>query len=669
MSKALTLGNGKLLINLGPRAEVRDLYFPYIGLENHLGGHLAHSLGVFADGQMSWLADPAWDIVIESEDDVLAGKIRADNRFLGVSLLLTDLVYNEKNIFIRKVVVKNLSASGGPRTIKIFFHHQFEIYESHTAHTAYFDPASRAIIHYRNRRVFLINATFEGKPFDDYSTGVFGSEGKEGTHKDAEDGVLAKNNIEHGQVDSVIGLTAEFAPLEEKILYYWLAVGEAISETVDLNDYVLKLGPGHLVETTKNFWRAWVNRRRFSFHGLPHEVVRLFNKSLLIIRAHVGHNGAIIASGDSNIWQKGKDTYAYVWPRDASAAALALAAAGDTNVARLFFTFCNNVLSPDGYFMHKYSPDGSLGSSWHPWLRDGERQLPIQEDSTALVLWALWRHYEISKDLEFIEEVYNSLIKKAADFLVLYRDERTGLPQPSYDLWEEKWGVATYTAASVYGALTAAGNFARLLGKVKSESLYFEAAAAMKNGILKYLYDESRGYFVKMITPGREEIVYDYTIDMSSVYGLVAFGVLPFADERIKRALATTEAALAARPAAGEPWPVIGGLARYENDAYNRVLPNLAGNPWFITTLWLAQYYIQIAAAESDLARVKDLFNWCARYAERSGIMSEQLHPVTGQQLSVAPLVWSHAEFVRAVIAYLDKLEALGICQACNPVY
>lgn len=76
-----------------------------------------------------------------------------------------------------------------------------------------------------------------------------------------------------------------------------------------------------------------------------------------------------------------------------------------------------------------------------------------------------------------------------------------------------------------------------------------------------------------------------------------------------------------------------------------------------------------MAAAERDLARVKDLLNWCTRYAERSGIMSEQLHPVTGQQLSVAPLVWSHAEFVRTVIAYLDKLEALGVCQACNPVY
>ena len=660
MSKALTLGNGSLLVNLGPRAEVRDLYFPYVGLENHIGGHLAHSLGVFADGRLSWLSDPEWEIIVDSEDDVLAGKIRATSAALGVSLLFTDLVYNESNIFLRKVVVKNTRASG-TRSIKVFFHHQFELYESHTAHTAYYDPEARAIIHYRNRRVFLVNASFEGKPFDDYSTGVFGSEGKEGTHKDAEDGQLAKNNIEHGQVDSVLGLEASFQPLEEKLLYYWLAAGEAINEVATLNAYVIEHGPGHLVETTKNFWRAWVGRRAFSFYGLSTDVVRLFNKSLLIIRAHVSTNGAIIASSDSNAWQKGKDTYAYVWPRDAAIAALALSAAGDTSVAKSFFGFCNSILSPGGYFMHKYSPDGSLGSSWHPWLRNGEVQLPIQEDATALVLWSLWQYYEISKDLEFIESIYNTLVKRIGDFLVIYRDEATGLPKASYDLWEEKWGVSTYTAAAVAGALEAAGHFAHLLGKVKSEKVYYDAAALMKQSIVDHLYND-KGYFAKLIKPGVGEIIYDQTIDASSAYGLFIFNLLPPTDGRLKRAIEITSKALTAHQG-------IGGLARYEHDAYNRVTQSSIGNPWFISTLWDAQYKIAAAKTESDLSSVKAILNWCAKYAERSGILSEQLNPLTGEQLSVSPLVWSHAELVRTVIAYLDKLESLGVCKACNPVY
>jgi len=661
MPKAITLSNGNLLINLGQTAEVRDLYFPYVGLENHIGGHFAHSLGVFADGEMSWLADSDWVVKVESENDILASRIEAVNQTRGVSLLLTDLVYNEKNIFLRKIVIKNLR-SDQTRLIKIFFHHQFELYESHTAHTAYFDPASHTIIHYRNCRVFLANATLEGKPFDDYSTGIFNSEGKEGTHKDATDGRLEKNNIEHGQVDSVIGLEGKFAPLEEKILYYWLCVGKSISDVLSLNEDVTERGPGHLVETTKNFWRAWVNRRQFSFYNLDPEIVRLFNKSLLVIRAHVSTNGAIIASGDSNSWQKDKDTYAYVWPRDAAIAALALSSAGDTNVARLFFTFCNQIISPEGYFMHKYSPDGSLGSSWHPWLRNGEPQLPIQEDGTALVLWSLWRYYEISKDLEFIESVYNSLIKKAADFMVLYRDEVTGLPKPSYDLWEEKWGVATFTAASIYGALRAAGNFAKLLGKTKSEEIYFTTAEEMKIASLRDLYDEARGYFVKLIKPGTGELIYDTTIDASSIHGIIEFGLLPPEDERARRAIAVTKEALFNQVG-------IHGYARYEGDGYHRAPDSAHSNPWFITTLWVAEREIASAKNGSDLAATKDYFDWCLKYAEKSGMLSEQLNATTGDPLSVSPLVWSHAEFVRAVIAYLDKAESLGLCPACNPVY
>jgi len=662
MSRQLTLSNGQLLVNLGSRGEVRDLYFPNAGLENHVGGNLWHRVGIYVDGQLSWFDAGDWEIVVESVDNALAGHIKALNRRLAVSVVLTDLVYNEKNIFLRKAVVKNLSTADGPREFKVFFCQQFEFYESHTAHTAYYDPISRTIIHYRNQRVFLINGEFEGRFFDDYSTGVFGSEGKEGTHRDAEDGVLAKNNIEHGSADSVIGLTTSLGPLEEKILYYWLAAGQSISEAIELNNYVVRKGPGHLVESTRDFWLAWVTRRQFSFHGLSDEVISLFNRSLLIIRGHVGTNGAIIASSDSGPRQGGKDTYAYVWPRDGAISALALSEAGDVNVARNFFAFCDRIISPQGYFMHKYSPDGSLGSSWHPWLVHGKVQLPIQEDGTALVIHSLWRYYKISKDLEFIESIYNSLIKKAADFMVLYRDDITGLPKSSYDLWEEKLGISTFTSASVYGALRAAANFARLLGKLKTEKLYLNVARQMRESIIKYLFDRERQYFSKMIRFDKGTVIRDSTIDASSIYGIVMFGVLLPDDERVLKTIAITEKSL--KNEGG-----IGGLARYASDGYHRVSPSGPGNPWFISTLWSTQYHIESARDEKDMDKVKEVFEWCTSQATKSGLLSEQLHPTTGEQLSVSPLVWSHAEFVRTVIAYLDKLEALGICRACNLPY
>ncbi len=100
--------------------------------------------------------------------------------------------------------------------------------------------------------------------------------------------------------------------------------------------------------------------------------------------------------------QFSRDTYSYVWPRDGALVANALDMAGFPDIARWFYKFCSNVLTEEGYFYHKYNPDGSPASSWHPWVLKGNRAMPIQEDETALVVWALWRHYHRYRDIEFI---------------------------------------------------------------------------------------------------------------------------------------------------------------------------------------------------------------------------------------------------------------------------
>ncbi|HBC44534.1 MAG TPA: glycoside hydrolase family 15 [Candidatus Vogelbacteria bacterium] len=657
MARALTLGNGSILVGIDHFGQVRDFYYPHVGLENHVGGHFVHRVGVFSPnpavggtGKLAWLSDPSWRVSVGSKEESLSSDIRAENRDLGVSLAANDLVYNEHNIFIRKVTVKNLQ--GVSRPIKIFFAHQFEITESHRAHTAYYDPAAHAIIHYRGRRVFLINAKLEGRGFDDYSTGVFDSEGKEGTHKDAEDGTLAKNPIEHGLADSVIGLSGDFGPGEEKTVYYWVAVGKTHDYVKRLNTMVEEKSPAHMIKTTEDYWRAWINRQNFNFHGLTPEVVALFKKSLFIIRAHTDHGGAIIASSDSSMMQQGgKDNYCYMWHRDGAFSSMALDRAGDFTVCQRFFEFSNAVIGEEGYFLHKYSPDRSLGSSWHGWVDKitHEPRLPIQEDETALTIIALWRHYELTKDLEFIELLYNSLIRRAADFMVSYRDEKTGLPLPSNDLWEENFGTHTFTAASVYGALSAASHFAELLGKTKSQTRFTETARQIKEAILAHLYDETGGYFCKSLG--------DKTVDASSALGIFAFGVLPIDDLRLIRAMKKTEEDLTVKTS-------IGGIARYQGDQYYRSNAGLPGNPWIVTTLWLAEYLIVAAENDRDLDRARSIFSWVVSRADRSGALPEQVHPFTGAPLSASPLVWSHAAFVHAIVSYLDRLETLGICKA-----
>lgn len=661
MPKSLVLGNGNILVAFDRFGQITDFFFPQLGVENQVSGETptTQKMGVWADRKFHWFDDGTWKIAIDCAPDTHANAVTAENNDLGVVVRFNDVVYNEKNILVREITVENTFAR--EREIKIFFRAVFELYASHRQDTAYYDPNVHAIVHYEGRRVMLVNARTEEKPFDQYSIGLYELEGREGTWRDAEDGILSANPIEHGKVDSVIGMTFALKEHEKKTMYYWIAAAETQKESYALNSYVIEHSPAHLLKTTRDFWRAWLNRRTFTFYGLDEPIVNLFKKSLLIIRAHADNGGAIIASCDSDMLHHGRDTYAYMWPRDGAVAALALDNAGDEHVAQRFFEFMRNALHDDGYFMHKYRADGSIGSSWHPWVHNGMPILPIQEDGTALVLWALWEHYRIGKDLEFIEGLYNPLIKRVADFLVSFVDNETALPKPSYDLWEEKFGVSTYTASTVFGALSAASRFADLLGKSASADVYKATAAQMKDAIVGTFYDSERRIFNKMFIMENGARRWDTTLDASSAYGVFKFGVLPPDDERLVAAMEATEKLLCCKTSAD-------GMPRYERDGYYGWFSTLE-NPWFITTLWLAQYHIARAQSEKDMGEAKRWLEWTAKHATPSGILSEQLNPGTGEQISAAPLVWSHAEFILTVVQYLEKLESLGVCVSCAPIH
>jgi GH15 family glucan-1,4-alpha-glucosidase len=283
--------------------------------------------------------------------------------------------------------------------------------------------------------------------------------------------------------------------------------------------------------------------------------------------------------------------------------------------------------------------------------------LPIQEDETALVLIAMREHYIRSRDLEFLEEMYNPLVEKAANFLIRYRDPKTNLPQPSYDLWERKRGCSTFTASTVYGALIAAADLSHVLGKSTHEGQYRTAAAEVRAAILEHLWDEKTGMFVNMVNRSGDDFVYDRTADMSSVYGIFSFGVLPADDPKI--AFANSIHILS-------QGIVSGGLARFDDDDYYRIDPGVPGNPWVLTTLWYAEYLIANAKTEMDFNRIRDIFSWVVLHAQPSGVLSEQLHPHTGEQVGATPLTWAHACYVSAIFKYLDRLETLGISTALN---
>lgn len=60
MPRDLPIGNGTLLINFDRDYQVRDIYYPHLGLENHSDGR-PFRVGVWCEGEFSWLG-PGWQI-------------------------------------------------------------------------------------------------------------------------------------------------------------------------------------------------------------------------------------------------------------------------------------------------------------------------------------------------------------------------------------------------------------------------------------------------------------------------------------------------------------------------------------------------------------------------------------------------------------------------------
>lgn len=647
MPREIVIGNGKMVITFDDKLAIRDFFYPQVGLENHLKGHPIKT-GVWVDGTFKWI-DQSWKVIADYLPETLVSNCRAKNNELGIELEINDAVHNFLNVYLKKIKIKNLTNEN--RNIRLFFAQDFHLYGEDSGDTARYEPKNNAIIHYKRKRYFLISgATDDKKALNQFAVGYKESFNREGTWKDAEDGVLEGNPVAQGTVDSVISFNLKIKPNAFRTSYYWIACGKNLPEVKQLDETVKENDVEQLLLETENYGSALVNKPEINLQVLSLPLIRLFKSSLLLMRAHVGEGGAIVASCDSDILQFNRDTYTYVWPRDGAIAASAFDQAGFGEISRLFFEFCNKTITEQGFFNHKYWSDGSVGSSWHSLIDSkGKIQLPIQEDETALVLCALWKHFQIYRDLEFISKVYPNLVLKATKFLIEYIDDESGLPKPSYDLWEERRGIFASTTATVFSALRAAAKFAQVFFDRKRQKTLEEASNNLKRNMMEKLYDKKLKRFIKAIYPDGSK---DATMD-SSLSLLFTSGAFEAADNSIMNTMKEIEKQL---------WvgTDIGGIARYENDEYRRISKDVPGNPWIITTLWLARWYIAKARSENDLEKSLKLLNWAVKRSSRSGMLPEQINPFSGEPISVSPLVWSHAEFVIAVCEYLEKQKILS---------
>jgi GH15 family glucan-1,4-alpha-glucosidase len=247
-------------------------------------------------------------------------------------------------------------------------------------------------------------------------------------------------------------------------------------------------------------------------------------------------------------------------------------------------------------------------------------------------------YFEASQDKTFIDNIYHTFVVPCANFMCRFIDESTGLPHASYDLWEEKFLTSTYTVCTVIAGLEAASKLATVADQPADAIKWQKASEDIKIHLDK-LYSPDN-YFVKgfLLLPDGT-LQYDNTLDISSLYGPYMYAGLSLDDPRLTETAKRVEERLCNVTPGG-------GVIRYENDNYFLIKRQYSGNPWIVTTMWLAQYY----ATSNQIDKAQALLEWSLARQLPSGALSEQFDPESGAPLGVTPLVWSHAELVNSIL-------------------
>jgi len=649
-----SVGSGSSLhVNFRTDYTMGEIYFPQPGRENQTAGR-PWRVGVWADGEFRWLSDPSWTREMAYLEDTLVVRATLQSDELGLALECEDLVDYHRDVYLKGIQVRDLA--GRPRDVRLFFHQNPFLGGREEQNTATYDPDLGAMVLWRGSRWVLATAWHAGRVgVDHYAAGLKEVMGLEGVWRACEGGRLPDLPVQHGSVDSAIEVDLSLAAGGLDDVWYLLAFGRNEAEVRGHRAKVAAVGPTRLRDRTERFWRRWVRSKRALFGGLSEEVVRLYRRSLLVMRTLTDGAGPVIAALDWDVASNIRENYSYCWMRDGALVANAWQRAGYEQPSTAFFAYCLRILEAGPpYFAHKYNADGTVASTWLPRVGpDGAPRLPIQEDETALVVWALWEHFATFREMTYeLRELAYRLAFRAADWICEFRGP-TGLPRPSYDLWEERWGVHLWTVAACHGALNAAARFAELYDEPERRERYLAVARDMQAASDAF-WSADLGRHRRTLSADADGSNLAPTADGdvvdASLSAVWLFGMFPADDARVVR----TMEAVRERLSVATP---VGGVARYERDFYQTVEgahdAGLPGNPWIICTLWLAMWEAARARTPDDLARAEAGLQWAARVALPSGVLAEQIHPHDASPVSVSPLTWSHSTFVVAVEDYL----------------
>ncbi len=350
--------------------------------------------------------------------------------------------------------------------------------------------------------------------------------------------------------------------------------------------------------------RAWLASARIP--GTQGPYADLVEGALLDLRALTGDDGALIAA-NSRRWR-------YVWPRDASFGAAALAVAGHPDDARRILVHLQGLQAASGAFEARYLPDGSGATP------DDRR---AQSDGAGWALWAIGVLLDNLPERKraVVAAELRPLVDAANEHIAEQTTTRNGLPLPSSDYWETSTDVLTLgTAAPLLAGLESAVGIYGALGQVRDARRARLDADHLRAAVTEHF--------------GRDG--YPRHLHGRQSDAATAFLLPPFQPSALDGAPAAWAASIGPmlRPAGG-----LAPGASWRDD----------GVSWTPQTA----LYALAAASTGDLGRAEGWLTWLDEHRTASGALPEKVL-ADGSPAAVAPLAWTAALVILAVDAMED---------------
>jgi glucoamylase len=603
------LGNNRMLATVGKHGELRHWFWPAIDYPQHVLGSLP---GLFYSSRgnrgFGWLTDAAWEKKQEYVPDtnVVRTVFRHQNPRLDITV--TDAVLPDADAMLRRFVIQNAGAD--EVFLRLFYYNDLALSESPIDDSAYYLPDHDAIIHYKRNFYFIYGGTL---PSSGHQCGVHGEYSD--SFRDVYDFKLSGGSLTlyDGSRDVNSCLSWDIGNMksnESRTLAVIMAMGAGEKEVRETLGKCRKEPVEAQFSRTEAYWKKWIDT--FALGVGQDLMTQMIRRSLLTLKLLTSEvHGGIIAAPCM------EPEYRFCWPRDATYVAYVFDRCGYHEEAKRFYTWCAKAQELEGGLYQRYYIEARLkGPCWSS-----------QIDEIATVLWGMGKHFELTSDRRFVRSNWKC-IRKAADFLCEV-SKTDGLVE-TVGLWEERFGSHTYSNAAIYGGLKEAAALAEVVRQNDFGTEWGEAAASLKEALLNLAWDANVNRFIKTTAPRNENL------DTSLLSLTYPFEVLPADDERMRKTAADLESAFTFG---------VGGLGRYPSDQY------YGGNPWILTTLWLALYYEKLG----ELEKAEQLISWTLSHSTDLGLLPEQIDKQTGAPISAVPLAWSHSFFI---LAALDLKEA-----------